>query len=420
MNKILASASMAAVGALGLNAADTQILSPLETAKPWSISAGLRGFYDDNYAMRPDGAARESYGFEVTPSAKFNIFHHQTRYSLSYDYIMRYFEDRVNDSADHSHLVNGAINHRFNEHHKVDLSNSFVVAREPELLEPTGPTTAPILRSDSNNINNRASAAYTADWTSVLSTVVGYGNTIYDYDESGPGSYSAILDRMQHLISGSLRFRVASSTIASVGYQFGIVDYRGKDSLAFAAPFVSPNVRDNESHYLFAGLDHYFNPTLNFSGRVGVQLTDYTGSLPGSPDDKTSPYADGSLSWNYTTGSTLQVGVRHERVPTDVALFNVGLPTLDMVSTAAYVLVRHQLTAKLRAGFTAQYQHSTFNDNFPGDLVDDYWTLGANVAYQFNQYIAAELGYAYDNLDSDLVDRGFDRSRVFLGVRFTY
>lgn len=420
MKKILASASMAAVGVLSLSAAGTPVLSPIETGKPWSVSASLRGFYDDNYAMRPKGAARESWGFEVAPSAKVNIFKHQTRFTLGYDYILRYFEDRVNDSADHSHIVDAAINHKFSEHHKVDLSNVFVVAREPELLEPSGPTTAPLLRSDSNNINNRASAAYTADWTSLLSTVVGYGNTIYDYEESGPASYSAILDRMQHLISASLRFRVQPSTIASLGYQFGIVDYRSKESLAFTGPFVSPNVRDNESHYVFAGLDHFFTPQLNFSGRVGVQFTDYTSRLAGSPKDQTSPYADGSITWNYASGSTIQLGVRHERVPTDVALFNAGLPTLDMESTAAYAMLRHQITAKLRAGGTVQYQHSTFNGGFADGQADDYWTLGATLAYQINQHVAAELGYAYDNLDSDLAARGFDRNRVFLGVRLTY
>ena len=99
MKKILASASLAAVGAFSLNAANISMLSPLETAKPWSISAGLRGFYDDNYAMRPKSLARESFGFEVSPSAKLNIIKEQTRFTLGYDYIMRYFEDRTNDTS---------------------------------------------------------------------------------------------------------------------------------------------------------------------------------------------------------------------------------------------------------------------------------------------------------------------------------
>lgn len=420
MKKILASASLAAVGAVTLNAANAPLLSPMETGKPWSISAGLRGFYDDNYAMRPKGVARESFGFEVSPSAKVNIFKEQTRFTLGYDYIMRYFEDRVNDTADHSHIVNGAVNHRFSEHHKLDVSDTFVVAREPELLEPSGITTAPLLRSDSNNVNNRGSLAYTAEWTSLISTVVGYSNSLYDYEQSGDGTYSAILDRMQHAITANLRFHVRPSTIASIGYQYGVVDYHSKDSLAFGGPYISPDVRDNNSHYVFVGVDHYFNPQLNFSGRAGVQLTEYTSRMAGSTKDETSPYADGSIGWTYLPGSTLQVGVRHERVPTDIALFNPGLPTLDMESTAAYAMVRHQITAKLRAGGTVQYQHSTFNGGAADGRADDYWTLGATLAYQINQFISAEVGYAYDNLDSDLAARGFDRNRIFLGVRVTY
>ncbi|MGB9601179.1 MAG: hypothetical protein ACPMAG_00135, partial [Limisphaerales bacterium] len=43
--------------------------------KPWSVSATVRGFYDDNYLTRhskPMGK-RDSWGFEISPEAKVSI-----------------------------------------------------------------------------------------------------------------------------------------------------------------------------------------------------------------------------------------------------------------------------------------------------------------------------------------------------------
>jgi hypothetical protein len=49
MNRIIASAGLMAVGAAGVQAANIADLRPSETSKPWSVSASLRAFYDDNW-----------------------------------------------------------------------------------------------------------------------------------------------------------------------------------------------------------------------------------------------------------------------------------------------------------------------------------------------------------------------------------
>lgn len=418
MNRIIASASLAALGAVSLHAASASGLTPIETAKPWSVSAALRGFYDSNYATRPSSVARDSFGFELAPSAKVNISKEQTYLGLGYDYHMKWFDDRRNDSADHSHLVNLTLNHAFTENHKLDIHDNFAVAQEPELFEPAGATTVP-LRADGNNMRNAGGLSYTASWTPLISTVLAYDNTIYDYQQSGIGSYSSALDRLQHMVTANLRFHVQPSTIVLGGYQYGRTGYTSKDSLAFG-PYVDPSIRDNNSHYGYLGVDHYFNPQLNGSIRAGVQYVDYSSRLLANRQNEASPYVDSSLSWNYTTGSTVSVGVRHEKIPTDIAFFAAGSPTLDQEATTVYGNVKHQITAMLSTGLLAQYQHSTFNGGAVNNKADDFVSLGINLAYQFNQFISAETGYAFDDLSSDLANRGFDRHRVFLGVRFTY
>src|SRR3954468_10234473 len=116
MKKIVASVGLVALGASGLSSAwAAEVEAP---SKPWSISATLRGFYDDNTATLPDNAAvlpgqhRESYGFEISPSAGFVWTREQTSISLNYLFSLKYYENTPPNSASHddeSHDFNFAL-----------------------------------------------------------------------------------------------------------------------------------------------------------------------------------------------------------------------------------------------------------------------------------------------------------------------
>lgn len=423
MKKLITTASVAALGAVSLQAAYAPGLTEIERSKPWSVSATLRGFYDDNYTTSPDALARDSFGFEISPSISFNTSLDQTLISASYVYGMKYYEDRTTGSADHSHQFNGALSHAFTERHKIDLSESFVVAQEPSIIEPPGPA-ATFLRSDGDNIRNLASINYTGELTRVLSLLLGYQNSIYDYEQGGPGGRSAVLDRLEHLATINLRWQAIPTTIGVLGYQFGVVDHTSNDSLDAATPFtgiyVDPEVRDNISHYVYVGVDHTFTHQLNASVRVGGQFTEYNNALPGMEENAANPYADASLTWTYNPGSFLQAGIRHSRYQTDVAFFGGALPTLDQEVTALYASVNHRITPKLTGRLMGQWQSSGFQGGAANDQDDQFWMLGASLGYQINQWLAAEAGYNYDKLDSDLAGRSFDRNRIFIGLRATY
>src|SRR5687767_2205515 len=124
MKKILTSASLAALGVAGLQAqpfyAPAPYLTHGELDKPWSISVALRGFYDDNYVRGPEGAERESWGFEVSPTASYRLMLDQTFIGLSYTYSMRYYDDRDNNRADHSHIFDMRVNHAFSDRLKLE------------------------------------------------------------------------------------------------------------------------------------------------------------------------------------------------------------------------------------------------------------------------------------------------------------
>jgi hypothetical protein len=289
MKKITATAGVAALSVLGGTSVHAQgyplapQLSQQELSKPWSISAALRGFYDDNSTATASALKDDSFGFEITPGVSLNLPLDQTYIGLSYVYSLRYYEGRSNGKEDQAHLFNAKLNHMFTERYKVDVLEQFVVSQEPSVLDAGTP-----LRSDGDNIRNRGSIDFTAGLTPTVSAVIGYANTYVNYDQDGfPSSYSGLLDRLENLFSLTARCQFLPSTAGLLGYQFGTVHFTSDDGLANPLPppaVLASDTRDSYSHYGFVGVDHNFTQELQGSLRLGVQYTEYPDaptSIPG-------------------------------------------------------------------------------------------------------------------------------------------
>ena len=132
MNRIIASAGIMAVGAAGVHAANYGDLTPEQKSKPWSVSASLRAFYDDNYATAnshipevdpitqlPTGRTipvRSSFGFEFKPGASvYYLPTEQTYLGAAFVYSLKWFEARPNNNFDHSVELTLKADHRFSE-----------------------------------------------------------------------------------------------------------------------------------------------------------------------------------------------------------------------------------------------------------------------------------------------------------------
>lgn len=418
MKKIIASASLAALGAAGVQAAYAPGLSPAEKAKPWTISAVLRGFYDDNPTASYRTLKQESWGLEVSPSLGVNIALDQTLIGFNYTYDLRFYEARPRNDADHSHDISLKISHQFNERFKIEASDHFRYAQEPELQSGVVTT----LRTQQNYIHNDGRIALNAELTPLLGLEAAYENNYWDYDQTGPGSLSALLDRVEHMGSLTARWQAMPNTKGLLGYRYGIVDHTSKDSLNSnpGAGYTDPGVRDANSHFIFVGVDQDFSSQLNAQVRVGAQFTDYPNAAAGQDDSTVSPWVDASATWSYNPGSYLQLGVRHERNQTDVAYTFSPTSVQDQESTAVYGVVNHRITPKLTGSLLGQYQHSTFRGGGVDGEVDQLGTLGVNFSYQLSAFVSAEAGYNYDRLDSDIAFRSFTRNRVYFGVRASY
>jgi len=441
---MITTAGLAALGAASFAPAFAQD-DAMANQKPWAIGASLRGFYDDNYFTLPRALRTfvnpttgqkfddDTFGFDISPNVAVNLKSDQTTFGFSYLYGFRYFVDRPRPRDDQSHQVNLKLSHAFSERFSLDAKDSFVVAQEPAVLDPSISVTLPA-RSEGNNVRNYGSLQLNAAVLENFSVLAGYANTFYDYQEdatrvarqrafpggplvnpAGIGSRSALLDRMEHLIFVDGNYQILPKTTLSLGYQYQITDFTSMDPLIGALP---GDIRDNTSHFVTVGVKQHVNPQLDLSGKVGVQFTQYDSPLF---SDDTSPYAEASARWAYMQNSSVQLGVKHQRIATDVRLIGAA-PVADQEATTVYLSVNHAVTSKITAIAMAQYQHSDYGSSTPGttDATDEIFYGGITLAYQFNLHIAAEVGYTYDRLDSDFTFRSYSRNRVFIGTRLSY
>src|SRR5690606_26232560 len=153
---------------------------------------------------------------------------------------------------------------------------------------------------------------------------------------------------------------------------------------------------------------------------VGAQYTKYTEVDDlglNADDDQWNPYVDANATWAYMPGSYAQLGVRHGRIETDVPLLPAALGfemTPDGEATTVYGSVSHRIYGALVASVIGSFQHTQF-DSGSVEIEDNLILAGVNLTYEINKWLAAEAGYNYDRLDSDLdaggISRSFTRNR---------
>jgi Putative beta-barrel porin 2 len=435
MKKFIVSLGLAAAGTASLQAAYAPDANSMQATKIWSVSSTLRGFYDDNYATSPNGQKKGSGGYEVSPTLSLNVPLQQTEIGLRYTYGLYYYQqrrDQGNDPYDQSHQVDLWVDHAFTERWQVKVADTMAIGQEPALLNPGGGANANPYRVTGNNLANNGNVRLTTDWTRLFSTVLTYNNGYYNYQNSGTtianlasqgASQSALLNRIEQSVALDLQWHVAPETIALVGYEFDWVDYTGNQPIAQdpinLTHYYYSDSRNSRSDKGYVGFQRNWLPNLNTSARVGVQYTDnYTGSSPNT----TTPYAVTSASYTYSPGSYVQIGVTHEENATDVVAPNTtnGHLTQSQQSTVLSASVNQQLAPKLLGTVIGNIQYSTFNQGAYNNDADVTYGIGLNLSYAFTQHFSGEIGYNFDDLQSNIPGRAYSRNRVYLGVTAAY
>jgi len=433
MRKFIVCAGLAVAGTTSLQAAYAPDLNPMETAKLWTVSGTLRGFYDDNYnTASPGPNKRSSFGFEVSPSVGLNVPLQQTELGLRYTYGLYYYQDRDHlgqNAIDQTHQLDLWVDHAFTERWSAKVQDSFAVGQEPQLLN--GGT---LLRAQGDNFHNDGTIIVDTQWTRLLGTEISYENNLYDYQNSGGDgsnpligpSLAGLLNRLQHDISLSVNWRLQPTLLAFVGYQFDQVNFTGSEIIsgfpATPGPITRSNNRDSRSHIGYVGAQYTPLDNVTLSGQAGIQYADYYNPAPGTPStSQISPYAKLSGTYTYLPGSYVQLGFTQSRNATDVVAPTAsGKVTEDQETSLIYGTLNHQITPRLIGSLTGQIQYSSFNGGTFDGTTETWYSLGLNLAYTINPHLSTEIGYNFDDLTSKVPGQKYDRNRVYLGVTGTY
>lgn len=426
MKKLVASVGLVALGVSSVQTLSAQGLASPDPAKPWSISATLRGFYDDNFDTLPDdfnlqGSSRESWGYEIAPSAKLNLALDRTSIGLGYNYSYKYFEEQSVFHADkdsQSHEFNLALNHAFTPRYRLSARNGFVIGQEPDQLRSANTFTT-LQRIPGDNIRNHGEITFGADLTRNFGLEVGYANSYFNYDndltDGGAGpSLSGLLDRLEHRPHIDARWILSPSTVGILGYEYGEIDYTADETL-FGN--IESEDRNSRSHSVYVGGEHSFTSDLSANLRVGARFTDYYNDPNG--EESWSPFVRGSMRWIYAPQSYVEGGVGYDRTATDIFSVEGADFTRDQEAATIFASINHMIMPRLIGSLSGQFQNSTLEGGAFDDDTEQFYLVGLNLEYQFTRNFSAHVGYNYDDLESD-IGRGFDRNRVYLGVTAAY
>jgi len=463
MKKIVASVGLVALGASGIQTASAQpVLGGPPGAKPWNVSATLRGFYDDNVntlpsAALPPGQPAGSWGFEISPGITLGWALEQTTINLGFVYSLLYYENKPIGNADHydqNYIFNAGITHTFNERLQGQVNDSFVIGQEPDALR-AGNAFSTFQRVSGDNIRNYGALSLDAQLTPLFGMSVGYDNAYYDYANTGVSfaangnvvpSYSGTLDRDENGVHLEGLFTLQPETKLIVGGRFRDIGYNGDELIAGTRGFVagpiffpSPNgnvilnplysdSRNFRQYVGYVGVQQTFRPDLMGVIRVGASYADYYNDPTTS--NNWSPYVDSSLTWSYAEESYLQAGFSYDLQASDQVNFGgVGNFTTSIEAAVFYLKLNHRmdfLTPKLVGSVTGTFQNSLYQGGTADGESEQFYLLGLNLEYRFTENFSADLGYDYDNLQSPIPispggsGRGYSRNRVYMALTAKY
>lgn len=429
MKKVFLSLGVAA-SAAGMCSAFGQGITAA-SPKMWNVSANLRGFYDDNYTV--GNSKSGSWGWEVNPSISGNVDMQQTVFGARYTFGMYYYVARADEGVtplDYTHQADFWLDHAFNETLKLTASDSFVVAQDPELVQGGS-----VIRVQGNNLANHAQLTVSKEWTRQFSTATHYNNDLYIYSDGSSSnsggtnaSSAAILNRIEQSFGTDFQWQFQPETMGFFGYAFNWTRYTGDQEIYPTTTYFpsgktytyNSDSRDYNAHYFYLGAQHQFSPNLSGSGKVGASHVDMFNNPVGA-SSSWAPYADISLSYAYQPGCYVQGGFRQDISATsEVQPGSNGELTQYQETSVFYFDVTHRITQKLTGTLIAQYIYQSFKDGAYSGQPDNTINLGANLSYQINRHLAAEAGYNYDELFSNVPGRDSTRNRVYFGLNASY
>jgi hypothetical protein len=331
---------------------------------------------------------------------------------------------------DYTHQANVWFDHAFNESLKLNITDSIVVAQDPQLVDGGS-----LVRVEGNNVVNDANVKLNKEWTRQFSTSTYYGNRLVVYSSNdgissgglNPSS-AGLLNRMEQRVGTDLQWTFTPETMGLVGYQYSWVGYTGDELLAPQSFYNVENrlvtytsqSRNYNAHYAYIGANHLFTGNLSAAAKVGATFVDMYAD-PVSPSDSVAPYADISITYTYAFGSYAQLGCRQDMSTTSFAAPGSDFHlTQYQESSIFYFDITHRINPRLSATLITQYNCRRFKQGAYSGQPENHVHAGVNLDYKINRHFSAEVGYNFDELFSTVPGRSYTRNLVYLGLTASY
>ena len=227
------------------------------------------GVYHDSNIF--GGASNEvsSVVYRMAPSLEFaSSLTDQTFFSAGYSLTYDYVKDRPQNQDLFNHDLHARVAHAFSQRATLDISNTFLVAENPESLLAGVP-----LNTDQSFRNNQFNVIFRGGLTERIGYTLKARSSVFDFDLP---NLSTLLDRSETLLGVALDYAVSEATQALGEFRYLAVDYARNGSR-----------KDKRSVYLLGGVDYAPSKQLSISARAGLEQR----YRWGAPDDE-APYAE--------------------------------------------------------------------------------------------------------------------------------
>lgn len=366
-------------------------LAARDPGSPLTFSVRLEGSYDDNR----DGVESDkesNFDTRLQPRAAFAYDVGQTAAGIYYMPSMLLRSNARDDQNDSEvyHELGVSLRHELAPAVLFKFSNLFSLTDDPQVSEA-----GVAVRANATHTRNVLNLGLDVGVDPVTELAIGGRGEIKRYQKSVWRNYD------EDMLGASLALR------REMGMQMrGMISTRYNKSEYGGA-------NDRGAEYIFGGvgLERIFNPNLSADFNVGWNTANYN-DVSGS---KGLPAGDARVIVSPSPDTALTLAVKYQLTDSDWLAFS----TQERTSFSA--ALDHRLTPQLSSGVTVMYANGEYKsrtalvENVAGGS-DDMTAVRANAVFNATPNIDLEVGYQFENWDSDIRD-SFTRNQVMLAVR---
>lgn len=363
-----------------------------EQGKALSFRLGASVSHDSNIFGASTNEI-DSMVYNVSPAILFNSsLSDQTFVSASYELSLDHMVDRPGSQNLTSHSFNGRVAHSFSPSTNVDLTEAYLIAKNPQSLLAGVP-----LNTDQSFKRNEFDGRFTTSAGQKTGVVVKYRNVLFNYDNA---NLAASLDRMEQLAGVELSYALLPETKLVGEYRYQNINYDQNGGS-----------KDKQSHFLLGGADYTAKENLTLSGRAGFESRSRDAER-----DTTAPYLELSTRYAYADGSFLAGGYTYTlEESSDVARFT------DTKVNRFFVNVQHRLSGAFTASGSLTYEPSQLQGRRNvADLDETTTRFGLGLSWVPGKNWTVTGTYDVDNVSSDDANRDQQRNRLGVSARVLF